>query len=69
MAVGRSPEFDAGPGEWCAKVAALSVDVLVDAGLVARTDFELARSIVAEEIFVRLCLHDYPPALEEPPSN
>jgi hypothetical protein len=64
MAVDRSPEFDAGTREWCAKVATLSVDVLV-----ARVDFELARSMVAEEVFVRPCLRDYPPAIEEPPGQ
>jgi hypothetical protein len=27
-------------------------------------DFERAWSIIAEELFVRLCLHDYPPEPE-----
>lgn len=56
-----SPEFAARVRAWCDHVAALSIDVLVDAGLVGRGDFEHARRIVAEEVFVRLCLNDYPP--------
>lgn len=47
---------------WAAKVAALAVDVLVDAGLVSREKFETAAAIVSEEILVRLCCDDYPPS-------
>jgi hypothetical protein len=50
--------------EWAASVAALAIDALVDAGLVSREQFEAARAIVAEEVFVRLCVNDYPPAVE-----
>jgi hypothetical protein len=57
-----SDEFAARVRERCDAVSALGVDGLVDAGLVAKGEFERASSIVAEELFVRLCLHDYPPA-------
>lgn len=66
MAEVWSPEFAARVRAWCDHVAALGVDVLVDAGLVGRGDFERARGIVAEEVFVRLCLHGYPPSPEAP---
>ena len=64
MAAAWSPEFAARVREWCDHVAAMGVDVLADAGLVTHADFERARDIVAEEVFVRLCLHDYPPTPE-----
>ena len=47
--------------DWCDSLAALGVDALVDAGLVIKSEFKQATDIVAEELFVRLCLHDYPP--------
>jgi hypothetical protein len=46
---------------WCEKVAALGVDALADAGLLLKSDLEQAARIVAEELFVRLCLEDNPP--------
>jgi hypothetical protein len=59
---------DVMPGErqdpvraWCDRVAALGVDALVDAGLVAKGEFKNAAAIAAEELFVRLGLDDYPP--------
>ena len=39
----------------------MAVDALLDAGLVRREDFDRAVGVVAEEIFVRLVLGDYPP--------
>jgi hypothetical protein len=55
-------EFATRVREWCDKVAALQVDALVDAGLVPKVEFERGASMVAEELFVRLCMDDYPPA-------
>ena len=52
---------------WSEDVAELAVDALLDAGLVKREDFDRAVVIVAEEIFARLVLGDYPPP-EEPQS-
>lgn len=49
---------------WSEMVAGLGVDMLVDHGLIDRADFERAKTIVAEEIFVRLALGDYPPLAE-----
>ena len=45
--------------EWCDDVAALGVDVLADAGLVSRADFERTADIVAEEVFVCLIQSTY----------
>jgi hypothetical protein len=50
--------------QWCESVAALAVDALLDAGLVRREEFEAAKAVVAEEIFVRLCCNDYPPRVD-----
>jgi hypothetical protein len=57
-------EFADRVSAWCDKVAALEVDALVDAELIPKGEFERASSIVAEELFVRLCLRDYPPLPE-----
>ena len=59
-----SEEFAAHVRQWCDMVAVLGVDALVDAGLVAKGNFEEAAGIIAEEVFVRLCLRDYPPIPE-----
>ena len=56
-----SDEFAARVRAWCNQVSGLGVDALVDAGLMAQEEFERASGIIAEELFVRLCLHDYPP--------
>jgi hypothetical protein len=42
--------------------AALAADALIDAGLLSREQFDQAAATVSEEVFVRLCLLDYPPA-------
>jgi hypothetical protein len=47
---------------WCLKVASLGVDELARAKLVPQNELERATKIVAEEIFVRLCAGDMPPA-------
>lgn len=54
-------EFAVRVREWCNKVAELGVDEVVRAGLLPLVDFKRATDLVAEEIFVRLCLDDYPP--------
>jgi hypothetical protein len=59
-----SEEVDARIRAWCDKVSALGVDALVDAGLVPRGEFDRATGVVAEELYVRLCLDDYPPVPE-----
>lgn len=56
-----SDEFVTRVREWCGKVAGLGVDSLVDARLVGREDSTRATGIVAKELFVRLCVHDFPP--------
>ncbi|MGC9505238.1 hypothetical protein [Baaleninema sp.] len=50
---------------WSQNVASLGVDMLVDNGLIKKEDFELATEIVAEEIWVRLTMEDYPPMTED----
>ncbi len=66
-----SDRLSADVKSWSDHVAALAVDALVDAGLIELGDFEKATAIAAEEILVRLCLHDYPPTEESdlPPSE
>ena len=46
--------------EWSQNIAVLVVDSLIDAKLVAQADFARAVEIAAEEINVRLALHDRP---------
>ena len=46
---------------WSRRVAELAVDGLIGKGLVRKEDGGLAVEIIAEEVFVRLCLHDFPP--------
>jgi hypothetical protein len=52
------------PKQWSRSVANLAVDSLVDHGLVKKEDFERAAEIAAEEIWIRLLAHDYPPQAE-----
>lgn len=56
---------------WSVHIADLSADALADAGLVSRDDVERAAAVIAEEVFVRLCLLDYPPIEEtdRPPAD
>jgi hypothetical protein len=56
-----SDKFDARVRQWCDKVAPLAVDALVRAVLVAGDQSERACEVVAEELYVRLALLDYPP--------
>jgi hypothetical protein len=49
--------------EWTKSVAAFAVDALLDAGLVQREHFDVARDIVAEELYVWLCMEHYPPPM------
>lgn len=46
---------------WSEGIAELAADALVDAGLVRKDDFARATAVIAEEIFVRLILGDWPP--------
>jgi hypothetical protein len=50
---------------WSEAEAILIVDALVDAGCVAKKDFDKAVGIVAEEIWVRLLCKYYPPQKED----
>jgi hypothetical protein len=61
MAERWTEEFAARVRGWCDSKAHLAVDALIHAGLVAGDEFERASGIVAEELYVRLCLRDYPP--------
>jgi hypothetical protein len=47
---------------WSDHVAALAVDGLREAALIDSHEFEKFVAIVSEELFIRLGLHDYPPA-------
>jgi hypothetical protein len=46
---------------WCEKVASLGVDMLLENNLVKRDDFDLAVTLVAEEIRIRILIGDRPP--------
>ena len=46
--------------EWARSIAELVADSLIDAKLVSEWNFEKARDVVQEEIFVRLVLGDRP---------
>jgi hypothetical protein len=47
--------------EWSRDIAILAADALRDAKVLQGADIERAIDIIAEEIFVRLTLGDYPP--------
>ena len=65
MGVDRwSERLAAGVKAWSDHVASLSADALIEARLVGQDDFEQALGIISEEIFARLCLHDFPPISE-----
>jgi hypothetical protein len=55
---------DATAGEWAKSVAAIAVDALLDAGIIPKVQFDAACEIVAEELFCRLCVNDYPPPVD-----
>ena len=61
MAERWSDDFSRSVRAWCDKVAPLAVDGLLSADIVKSEQFERACVIVAEELFVRLALLDYPP--------
>jgi hypothetical protein len=46
---------------WSNSVSVLAVDVLLDAKLIKKEDFDKAVAIVSEEISIRLIMGDYPP--------
>lgn len=48
------------PEQWSQEVAALATDALVDAKLIDADCFAKAKEIIAEEIWVRLSLGDFP---------
>ena len=50
--------------EWGESIAAIIVDALVDSGTVKKADFKDAVEVVAEELFVRLLVGDYPPPFD-----
>ena len=47
--------------KWCDGISEIIVDCLLDGGVVKKEDFKKAQEIVAEELFVRLLVNDYPP--------
>lgn len=59
-----SDRLSAGVKAWSDHIATLAADALVEARLVNLDDFERAAAIISGEIFVRLCLHDFPPPSE-----
>jgi hypothetical protein len=53
----RQDEIDT---TWSRRVAALAADALVDAGFVAKSDFDNASGIIAQEVLIRLSMEDRP---------
>jgi hypothetical protein len=66
-----SDRLSAGAKSWSDQIARLAADALVEARLVNRDDFDKAADVIAEEVFARLCLRDFPPTEESelPPSE
>ena len=56
-----SPSFNSDTQAWCDKIAGLAVDGLHTAGKVSADSFDECVAIVKQEVYVRLCLYDYPP--------
>jgi hypothetical protein len=52
------------PKRWSESVAALIVDALRDAKIVSKEHNDRAIAVASEEIYARLCVRDYPPAME-----
>jgi len=48
------------PEQWSQDIAVLAADALVDAKLLSSDDLAKATEIIAEEIWVRLNLGDFP---------
>jgi hypothetical protein len=59
-----SDTFASSVRQWCEKMAILGADALIDAGLLAKADFEKAVAVLSEEQCVRLALRDYPPVVD-----
>jgi hypothetical protein len=60
----RSDRLSAGVKSWSDQIATLAADALIEARLVSRDDFDRVADVIAEEIFARLCLLDFPPTNE-----
>jgi hypothetical protein len=56
-------------GDWARGVAGMAVDRLIDHGLVAKDRYAAARDVVAEELYVWLCMEHYPPRIDPATSN
>lgn len=54
-------EFAARVRGWCEEFAPLAADALLHAGLVTKSDIERTSAIVADELFARFCVDDFPP--------
>ena len=48
--------------EWSKDIAILIADSLVDAGMISREQMPRATEIIAEELWTRLLVKDYPPS-------
>jgi len=55
-----SDRLSAGIKSWSDQIAILAADALVEARLIDRDVFERAADVIAEEVFARLCLRDFP---------
>jgi len=67
---GKGRDSGGSPGEvmtedeinlaWSHSIAELIADALVAGKVIAKTEYERAREIIAEEVLARLCVHDRP---------
>jgi hypothetical protein len=62
-------ERTVGAESWCDAIGHLVADALVDAGVIRIEDLESAKSVIAEELFARLSVEDYPPRLDIQPKG
>ncbi|WP_299411573.1 hypothetical protein [Acaryochloris sp. IP29b_bin.148] len=46
--------------DWSDMIGGLTADALLDANIIQKDQFEDACEVIAEEVFVRLCLNDRP---------
>ena len=52
---------DSGHRKWCVRIANMGVAELARAGLIEASQIDLARRLLADEIFTRLSANDLPP--------
>ena len=57
-----SDRLSASVKAWSDQIAFLAAEALVESQLVSRDNFDTAAAVIAEEVYARLCLCDFPPS-------